>query len=153
MLSELSLKTVLCDFFARSNSYTFSESLLTSKENKPVSHFFRTKVHFTDQNGTDPKNKKILIIQKLLSLFYWNYICMLPLKQKSFLRSFKFLWRHVRNLQTRTCFQKLVCKIRFKHQNDLKRCKLVTIDIINHLWKFHENQIDRSEVISWSVNC
>ena len=34
-----------------------------------VSNFFRTNVHFTDQNGTDPKNRKILIIQKLLLLF------------------------------------------------------------------------------------
>ena len=36
-------------------------------------------------------------------------------------------------LQTRTCFQELVCKIHFKHQNDVKLCKLITIDIINHL--------------------
>ena len=104
-----------------------------------VSNFFWTDVHFTDHNGTDPKNRKMHVALHV------------ALMTENILWSFKFLWRHVGNLQTRTCFQKLVCKIRFK-QNDLKLCKLVKIDMINHLWKFHENRIHRSEVICWSVN-
>ena len=121
------------------------------REKSMVSNFFWTDVHFTARMEQTQKQKNLNNSKTIIAILMKLYLHV-ALIAENFFTKIQIFMTSCCYLQTRTCFQELVCKIHFKHQNDVKLCKLITIDIINHLWKFHKNRIHRSEVISWSVN-
>ena len=135
----------------RGKCYTFLESPMSQ-----IVHFFFVflwaDVHFTNQNRTDPKNRKVLITQKLYTISWPSFSQSMSIWRKTFLKSFKYLWRHTNNLQTGTSVLILICKIWFNGQNCLNLCMIEELCISHDLRKFYWNRANRSKFICWSGN-